>query len=45
MNECTLMDGWMDGWMGGMKKDANYVWPLEPFKKSKEMKRCAYLVF
>jgi hypothetical protein len=37
-------DGWMDGWMdGGDKKDANYVWPLEPFKK--EMKRCAYLVF
>jgi hypothetical protein len=33
-------DGWMDGDEKGYKP-----WHLEPFKKSKEMKRCVYLVF
>jgi hypothetical protein len=34
-----------DGWMDGGDEKGCKLWPLEPFKKSKEMKRCAYLVF
>jgi len=35
----------MDGWMDGGDEKVSKLWLLEPFKKSKEMKRCAYLVF